>query len=317
MPIYGDSDFAMALVTVPITVEESQAGRVDVVVQKATGVSRGQVRGLVDNGCISINGKRCTAIAAQVTTGDVVSVRYDPNQRYHEKKKHWDDRTFHVIFEDDYLIVVDKSAGVLTVPTDWNEKNTLVDRVSLYLSHSRRKRMACVVHRLDREVSGLLVFGKTESIAEALIDQFKQRKPERLYLAIVAGVIEADAGTFDGHLATGKNLDRFVTRPSKNTEAAITHFRVLRRMSDTTLVEAQLETGKRNQIRVHFADAGHPVLGDPRYKIKEAKHPRWIRQRIALHAQTLAFEHPVTHEQVKFESPVPAAIEKFLAGSRD
>ena len=307
----------MALKTLTITIDEDKVGRVDLVVQKATSVSRGQVRGLVDNACVSINGEVCTALATPVAVGDVVAVRYDPNQRYHEKKKHWDDRTFRVLFEDDYLIVVDKSAGVLTVPTDWNEKNTLVDRVSLYLSHSRRKRIACVVHRLDREVSGLLVFGKTESIADALIEQFKQRKPERLYVAIVAGVIEADSGTFDGHLATGKNLDRFVARPSKNTEAAITHFRVLRRMSDTTLVEAQLETGKRNQIRVHFADAGHPVLGDPRYKIKEAKHPRWIRQRIALHAQTLAFQHPVTEQQVKFESPIPAAIQKFLSGSRD
>lgn len=306
----------MALKTVSITVDESQAGRVDVVVQKATGVSRGQIRGMVDNGCLSINGNPCVAIATPVASGDVVSLRYDPNQRYHEKKKHWDDRTFTVLFEDDHLIVVDKSAGVLTVPTDWNEKNTLVDRVSLYLSHSRRKRLACLVHRLDREVSGLLVFGKSELVADSLIEQFKQRKPERLYVAIVAGVMQSDEGTFDSHLATGKNLDRFVARPSKKTEAAITHYRVLQRMSDTTLVEAQLETGKRNQIRVHFADAGHPVLGDPRYKPDEAKHPRWIRQRIALHAKTLGFEHPVTGKPVKFESPMPVAIEKFLAGSR-
>jgi 23S rRNA pseudouridine1911/1915/1917 synthase len=306
----------MALKTVSITVDESQAGRVDVVVQKATGVSRGQIRGMVDNGCLSINGSPCVAIATPVASGDVVSLRYDPNQRYHEKKKHWDDRTFTVLFEDDHLIVVDKSAGVLTVPTDWNEKNTLVDRVSLYLSHSRRKRLACLVHRLDREVSGLLVFGKSELVADALIEQFKQRKPERLYVAIVAGLMQSDEGTFDSHLATGKNLDRFVARPSKKTEAAITHYRVLQRMTDTTLVEAQLETGKRNQIRVHFADAGHPVLGDPRYKPDEAKHPRWIRQRIALHAKTLGFEHPVTGKPVKFESPMPVAIEKFLAGSR-
>jgi 23S rRNA pseudouridine1911/1915/1917 synthase len=306
----------MPLTTISITIDESQVGRADVVVQKATGVSRTQVRGMVDHGCVSINASPCTAIATMVSVGDVMSVRYDPNQKYHEKKKHWDDRTFTVLYEDDCLIVVDKSAGVLTVPTDWNEKNTLVDRVSLYLSHSRKKRIACVVHRLDREVSGLLVMGKSEEIADQLIEQFKQRKPERLYVAIVAGVMQEDSGTFDGHLATGKNLDRFVAKPSRKTEAAITHYRVLRRMTDTTYVEAKLETGKRNQIRVHFADAGHPVLGDPRYKPKEAKHPRWIRQRIALHAKTLAFVHPATGELVKFESPLPAALEKFLGGSR-
>jgi 23S rRNA pseudouridine1911/1915/1917 synthase len=160
-------------------------------------------------------------------------------------------------------------------------------------------------------VSGLLVFGKQKPIADRLIEQFKQRKPQRVYTAIVSGLMSSDEGTFDSHLATGKNLDRYIARPSRKTEVAITHYRVLRRMSDTTLVEATLETGKRHQIRVHFADAGHPVLGDPRYKTKQAMHPRWSRKRIALHAKSLGFEHPVSGESMKFASPLPWAIEKF------
>jgi len=271
---------------------------------------------MVDHGCISINDAPCDTISATVTAGDCVSIRYDPTQRYHARKKHWEDRTFKISFEDDYLIVVDKSAGSLTVPTHHNEENTLVDRVSIYLSHSRQKRQAWVVHRLDREVSGLLVFGKHEPIADRLIEQFKQRKPQRVYAAIVAGVIPRDDGTFHSHLATGKNLNRFVAPPSDKTEAAITHFHVLRRMSDTTLVEVTLETGKRNQIRVHLAHAGHPVLGDPRYKAEEAMHPRWIRKRVALHAKSLAFEHPVLAKPMKFESPLPSTFEKFLAKNR-
>lgn len=271
---------------------------------------------MIDHGCVSINGVRCGTVATPVAAGDVVSVRFDPTQRYREKKKRWDDRTFGIVFEDDDLIVVDKSAGSLTVPTDRNERNTLEDRVSVYLSHSRRKRQAWVVHRLDREVSGLLVFGKQEAIAERLIEQFKQRKPQRIYTAIVAGVIARDEGTFRSHLATGKNLDRYAAPPSSKTELAVTHYRVLRRMADTTLVEVKLETGKRNQIRVHFADAGHPVLGDPRYGTRKAKHPRWIRRRMALHATSLGFEHPVSGEAMAFESPLPAAFRKFLAGSR-
>jgi 23S rRNA pseudouridine1911/1915/1917 synthase len=306
----------MAMTTLSTTIDAENAGRVDLVVRQLSGSSRSQVRGMVDHGCVSINGAPCETVAAPVAVGDLVAIRYDPTQRYHEKKKRWDDRTFNVSFEDDHLIVVDKSAGTLTVPTDHNEKNTLVQRVSIYLSHSRRKRVAWVVHRLDREVSGLLVFAKHEPIAERLIEQFKQRKPRRNYTAIVAGVMSSDEGTFHGHLATGKNLDRYVARPSRNTEAAITHYRVLRRMSDTTLVEVTLETGKRNQIRVHFADAGHPVLGDPRYEPEQARHPQWIRKRIALHARSLGFEHPVSGEALTFESPLPPAIEKFLARSR-
>jgi len=306
----------MAMTVLSTTIDANNAGRVDLVVRQLSGSSHSQVRGMVDHCCVSINGAPCEDISTPVAVGDCVSIQYDPMQRYHEKKKRWDDRTFDIAFEDDHLIVVDKSAGSLTVPTDRIKTNTLVDRVSVYLSHSRRKRPAWIVHRLDREVSGLIVFGKHEAIAARLIEQFKQRTPRRIYAAIVAGVMSSDGGTFDSHLATGKNLDRFVAPPSRNTEAAITHYRVLRRMSDTTLVEATLETGKRNQIRVHLADAGHPVLGDPRYKTEQATHPRWIRKRIALHAKLLGFEHPVSGKAMTIESPLPSALERFLAKNR-
>ncbi|TWT84129.1 Ribosomal large subunit pseudouridine synthase D [Planctomycetes bacterium CA13] len=303
----------MPITTLSTTVQADAAGRVDLVIRDLAAVSRSQVRGLVDHGCVSVNGNICRNIGATVKEGDSVSIRFDPAQRYREKKKSWEDRTFSVLYEDDILIVVDKSAGSLTVPTDNKEKNSLVDRVSVYLSHSRGEREAFVVHRLDREVSGLLVFGKRKDVADALIEQFKQRKPERFYIAIVSGVMDRDEGKFHSHLATGNNLDRYITRPSANTEEAITLFRVLKRMQDTTLVELQLETGKRNQIRVQLADVGHPVLGDPRYQTKKAQHPRWVRKRIALHAKSLSFVHPGTGEMVSFESPLPSAMEKFIA----
>jgi 23S rRNA pseudouridine1911/1915/1917 synthase len=305
----------MAMTVLSQTVDADLAGRVDLVVRQLSGFSRSQVRGMVDHGCAKINGGPCDDPAAAVVAGDVVTICFNPAQRYHAKRKRLDDRTFSIEFEDEHLLVVNKSAGTLTVPTDRNEKNTLVERVSIYLSHSRRKQQAWIVHRLDRDVSGLLVFGKQEQIASRLIAQFKGRKPQRIYTAIVAGVMSLDGGTFRGHLATGNNLDRYIARPSANTEAAITHYRVLKRMSDTTLVEVTLETGKRNQIRVHLADCGHPVLGDPRYQTKQATHSRWIRKRIALHARSLGFEHPISGKALNFESSLPAALEKFLAGS--
>ena len=305
----------MVMTTLSTTIDRNSAGPVDVVVRQLSESSHSQVRGMVDHGCVSINGAMCQTGATTVAAGDLVSIRFDRTQRYHEKKKRWDDRTFTVSFEDDHLIVVDKSAGTLTVPTNRDEINTLVDRVSIYLSHSRSKREAWLVHRLDRDVSGLVIFGKHEKAATQLISQFKERNPARVYVAIVAGVVSNDKGTFHSHLGTGKNLDRYVTRSSPKTELAITHYRVLRRMSDTTLVEVTLETGRRNQIRVQFANAEHPVLGDPRYKTTLAMHPRWIRKRIALHAVSLGFEHPVSGEAMQIVSPLPAAIEKFLAGS--
>ena len=306
----------MAMTTLSTTIDGNNAGRVDVVVRLLSESSHSQVRGMLDSGCVSINSTIILSGATTVVVGDLVSICFDPTQGYREKKKCWDDRTFTVSFEDDHLIVVDKSAGTLTVPTARNERNTLVDRVSIYLGHSRSKREACLVHRLDRDLSGLVIFGKHKQVATRLIEQFKQQKPSRVYAAIVAGVVSTDKGSFHSHLATGKSLERYVTRPSPTTELAITHYRVIRRMSDTTLVEVTLETGKRNQIRVQFANAEHPVLGDPRYKTELAMHPRWIRKRIALHAKSLGFEHPISGDAMQIESPLPSAIEKFLAGSR-
>ncbi len=218
----------MAMTTLSTTIDGNSAGRVDAVVRQLSESSHSQVRGMVDHGCVSINGAMCQTGATTVAAGDLVSIRFDRTQRYHEKKKRWDDRTFTVSFEDDHLIVVDKSAETLTVPTDRDEINTLVDRVSIYLSHSRSKREAWLVHRLDCDVSGLVIFGKHEKVATQLIEQFKKRKPARVYAAIVAGVVSNDTGAFHSHLATGKSLERYVTRPSRMTELAITHYRVLR-----------------------------------------------------------------------------------------
>src|SRR6056297_489115 len=139
----------MALTKLSSVVDELSAGRIDLLVRQMADRSRAQVRGMVDQGCVWINGNRCHSVGTVVVPGDQVTVSFDPHQRYREKKKQWDDRVFRLVFEDDHLIVVDKSAGSLTVPTDHHEPNTLVQRVSVYLSHSRRKRVAHVVHRLD------------------------------------------------------------------------------------------------------------------------------------------------------------------------
>lgn len=306
----------MSLQVVSRTVTEVSAGRADTFVRDLCETSHSQARGMFDRGCVHINGQPSSNQAVQLAAGDEVTVTYDPTQRYREQKtKRWDDRTFTIAYEDEHLIVVDKAAGTLTVPTDRGDPNTLVERVSIYLSHSRSEREACLVHRLDREVSGLLIFGKHMPIAQLLIEQFKQQKPRRIYNAIVAGKLHEPEGTFRAHLATGNNLDRYVTKPSKDSEEAITHYRVLREMGDTTLVEVTLQTGKRNQIRVQFAHALHPVLGDTHYQPDLARHARWIRKRIALHASSLTFVHPVTGEEMTVDSPLPAAMTKFINGS--
>ena len=290
--------------------------RIDRLVQELVALSRSQVAGLFDHGCVLANGAICTQPAQRLAAGDRVEVKYDPNQRYHPKPKPRRNLGFEIVFEDKHLIVVNKPADLLTVPTVRAETNTLLSKVADYVKHVSKGRGAFTVHRLDRGVSGLLVLGKTQEIVRELKDQFAASKPEREYLAIVAGDVQQPSGTFESLLATDKDLNRFSTEDEEVGQLAITHYRVVSALRDTTLVQVRLETGRRNQIRVHFAEAGHPVLGDPRYRPEQAAHPHWPHKRLALHARLLGFEHPVTGQPLRFEAALPAEMERFLAGSR-
>ena len=290
--------------------------RIDHQVLDLVALSRSQITGLFDHGCVKLNGAICTQPAQRLAAGDRVEVKYDASQRYHPKPKPRRNLGFEIIFEDKQLIVVNKPADLLSVPTAREETNTLQHKVAEYVKHVSKGRGAFAVHRLDRGVSGLLVLGKSQEMVRQLKDQFAASKPEREYLAIVAGHMEQPTGTFESLLATDKDLNRFSTEDEEIGQLAITHFRVISPLKDTTLVQVRLETGRRNQIRVHFAEADHPVLGDPRYRPELAAHPHWPHKRLALHARLLAFEHPVSGKELRFEAALPAEMERFIAGAR-
>ncbi len=292
------------------------AGRVDHIVATMTKLSRRQVRGLFDHDAVRINGAPVADTFVRVEPGDTVTVDYDPHHRYAEKPRPWSDPTFRIVFEDDHLLVVDKSAAALTVPTSAGQTNALIQRVGEYLTaRGGKRKRAHVCHRLDRGVSGLLVVAKTDQISQQIRSQFEARKPHRRYVAIVKGRMPEPQGTFRSYLATGDDLSRYSTPNAERGELAITHYKVERQLADdATLIRVELETGRRNQIRVHLAEANHPVLGDPRYMSRLARHPRWRVNRLALHAAELGFMHPVTGEGLKFTSPLPAPFVRFLDG---
>lgn len=281
-------------------------------VQQLVTESRSFIKGLFDHKCVIVNGVIEIDAGRALRAGDNVSVRFEANRRYSPKPPQPKNRGFAVPYEDDFLIVVEKAPDLLTVPSNRGEPHTLIDRVGEYLSHSRGKHRACVVHRLDRGVSGLLVFGKSEAVAEALQEQFARQKPERVYFAIVAGEMKAESGTFRSYLATGRTLTRFSTNDPSKGEYAETHYLVQQRLRGATVVEIRLATGRRNQIRVQFAEAGHPVLGDDRYMPELARHDRWAHKRIALHARSLGFVHPITLKELVFNSELPAEFRLFV-----
>ena len=297
-------------------VVEDDAGRVDRVVQALTGASRAWVRGMFDHRCVSVDGAPCRDAGMPVARGAVVEVAYDPGQHYREVPPTRPNRAFRVAFEDSRLIVGEKVAGILTVPTARRERDTLVHAVAHHFSRGRVPQTAFVVHRLDRDTSGLLVFARTDAIAQALKRQFADRKPEREYAAFVAGHVAPDAGTFRSYLATDEDLDEVSSDDPGEGRLAVTHFEVVERLRGATHVRVHLETGRRNQIRVHFADAGHPVLGDTRYSPELARHPAWRHQRLALHAKTLGFTHPATGRHVRVTSDLPVEFAAFLEATR-
>jgi 23S rRNA pseudouridine1911/1915/1917 synthase len=293
-----------------LTVDTS---RVDLVVQALTGASRAVVRGMFDHGCVSVDGATCHEAGAPAAVGAKIDVVYEPGRRYKEVARAWSNRAFRVVFEDRYLVVVEKNAGILTVPTVRRETDTLVHEVARHWSRGQRTpQRAYIVHRLDRDTSGLLVFARTEALAQALKSQFEAHKPEREYAAIVAGIVPDDRGTFRSYLATDEDLDQYSTDESGEGKLAVTHYEVVQRLRGATFLKVHLETGRRNQIRVHFAETGHPVLGDPRYEPRLAVHPAWRHPRLALHARTLGFQHPVTGVAVRVTTELPEAMRVFL-----
>ncbi len=287
--------------------------RLDAAVSKAFGLSRRAARTAVRAGRVDLDG--AVADEPGLEVGENPGLEFSPSRpaRYRVRTR------LSVLAEDEDFLVVDKPAGLLTVPTAEREKDTLLARVLDYLHHRYRRRpVALVVHRLDRDTSGALVFARTRPALHFLQDLFRRHAIDREYLALVEGGLEP-SGTFLADLAgDGVHLKRGVATRGQRGKRAVTHYRTIERLPGASLVAVRLETGRTHQIRVHFAAAGHPVVGDRVYGRPEreskggAGRPAPGVPRQMLHARLLGFAHPRTGEPVRAESPLPADFRKTL-----
>jgi 23S rRNA pseudouridine1911/1915/1917 synthase len=209
-----------------------------------------------------------------------------------------------IVFEDESVLVVDKPAGLLTMATEKEKSTTLYAVLRAYLDDKTKPERLFIVHRLDREASGLLVFAKTIEAKDRLQDQFKDHSAGRKYVAVVEGRVKADDFTIRSLLAENAAYRVYSTPSKKTGKAAVTHVHVLKRKPKTTLLEVRLETGRKHQIRVHLAEKGHPIVGDKNYGSRS--NP--IR-RLALHGAHLDFIHPGTEKPMGFDSPYPKAFD--------
>jgi 23S rRNA pseudouridine1911/1915/1917 synthase len=283
--------------------------RLDLAVARAFGLSRRAARDAVRAGRVDVGGATVAEPGAEVDPGTAkIELHASRPARRAVRTR------LSVLHEDGDVVIVDKPAGLLTVPTEAREKDTLWSRVLFYLQHRYGGRpYAGIVHRLDKETSGAVVFARNREALHFLQARFREHVIEREYVALVAGTPPGE-GSFDADLVREPGLRRSVARPGQTGRRAVTHYRTLERLPGASLVAARLETGRTHQIRVHFAAAGHPVLGDRVYGPRDAEHeaPRQM-----LHARTLGFPHPVTGRRVAAESPLPADFAATLDALRE
>ena len=281
-------------------------------------LSRERLKALIRSGAVEAGGRAVRDPAAKVRGEESLRVAVpEPTPAHNEAQ----DIPLTIVFEDEHLLVVDKPAGLVVHPAAGNLDGTLVNA----LLHHCAGRLSGIggiarpgiVHRIDKDTSGLLVVAKTDTAHEGLANQFAAHSIDRRYLAIINGVPKASEGKIDAPLARSTtNRKKVAIVEGKRGKRAVTHWRRLEVLNDAALVECRLETGRTHQIRVHMASIGHPLLGDPVYGRAGKTHGKILKElqfhRQALHAAELGFTHPVTRNRLSFSSPMPPDVQELF-----
>ena len=263
--------------------------------------SRTKIKATLQGRGIKVNGKTVSQFDFPLEPGMKVAV-----SKTKRNQQTFKSRYVKIVYEDRWLIVIEKNAGILSMAAGHSSLNvkTVLDD---YFKKSRQKCTAHVVHRLDRDTSGLMVYAKDIETEQVLEHHWHEIVYDRRYVAVLSGEMESDEGTIQNWLKDNKAYVTYSSPVDNGGKLAITHYHVLDRTTDHSLVEFKLETGRKNQIRVHAADMAHPVCGDPKYG--DGSDPL---RRLCLHAFLLCFTHPVTGEPMEFETPIPTAFKQLF-----
>lgn len=291
------------------------------------GVSRTCLQKLIRDGAVTVNDKVSKQPSYTLRSGDQVCLSL-PDSRPLETLQP-ENVPLDILYEDSHLIVLNKPAGMLVHPASGVNSGTLVNALLAHcsdLSGIGGVERPGIVHRLDKDTSGVLVVGKTDVVHRELSVQFEKHTITRQYVAVVCGVPAEVTGTIDAQIARSRRDRRRMTTVKNSGRHAVTHYQVLESYHKFSLVQLTLETGRLHQIRVHLQHIGHPVAGDVIYggdqrALNDAdtlpvKHAIMQLKRQALHARTLQFEHPVTHERLIFSAPKPADLERLVDALR-
>jgi len=289
--------------------EEWADTRIDVFVSKNTEYSRNSVQILIEENKISVNDNTVSK-SYKMKTGDVLSIIIEQAKDVGIVAE---DIPLDIYYEDDDLLVVNKPKGMVVHPANGNESGTLVNALMYHckdsLSGINGEIRPGIVHRIDKDTSGLLVVAKNDIAHEHLAQQFKEHSINRIYYAIVYGNVKNDSGDVEAPIGRHKTDRKKFCITNTNSKYAFTHYEVIDKLKGFTFIKCKLKTGRTHQIRVHMQSLGHPLAGDPVYGpkncITELKGQ-------ALHAGVLGFVHPRTNEYIEFSSPWPQEFERFF-----
>lgn len=273
-------------------------------IENISAKGRNSIKGLLARGQVSVNDSETTRYNYPLQPGDVVTVQWGKVAEEEQPIG------LQILHEDDDIIVIHKEAGLLSIAG--GEENELTAHRQL-MEHVRRfhpKNRVFVVHRLDRDTSGVMLFAKNDQAKQTLQNTWQEAVIERSYVALVERRVKKPEGTIVSWLKESRTLLMYSSRTPNGGQEAITHYKVLQSTRDYSLLEVRLQTGRKNQIRVHMQDIGHPIVGDKKYG--STKNPIG---RVGLHALVLAFIHPATGQTMRFETPVPNSFLRFFGQS--
>lgn len=270
------------------------------IMKAMSGISRNKVKDILAGRGVLVDQKMVTRYDYELQPGMVVLVSK------HKRNNYLKDRYVQLVYEDRHLVVVEKSPGILSVPAaarQYSVKNVLDE----YFANRHFKCTAHSVHRLDRDTSGLMMYAKSIEVQKVLEEHWSEIVTDRRYVAVVSGRMEKEGGTIASWLKDNKAYVTYSSPTDNGGKYAVTHYHTLKAQDNYSLVELKLETGRKNQIRVHMQDIGHPVVGDVKYG--DGQNPI---KRLGLHAYRLNFYHPVTGVHMDFETPFPPLFTRLF-----
>ena len=263
------------------------------------GKNRNNIKSLLSNKQVLVDGRVYTQFNHPLQPGQTVTVAAN---RAPETSQY---RGLTLLYDDQFLIVINKQAGLLSMASNKERDRTAYGILSEYVKKENPKNKVFIIHRLDRETSGVMMFARSEKVQRLMQEAWNDTTKERTYVALVEGVPEPPSGTISSYLHESKALIVYSSQNPESGRLSVTNYTVVKASSDYALLELELETGRKNQIRVHMQDIGHPIVGDSKYGATTNPIGR-----LGLHAEQLAFEHPITGERMQFDAPVPKS---FLA----